>query len=181
MKLKIISLTICSLFILTACSDKKEEKVEVTPTVAGKIEVTQKNDIYEKKVEEKEAQKDRSYYYSYNKEKVKDIERTTLNANIKVRSPYEKVEISMLVGKLSKEFIVKCSACHNDYANGVIGPSLINKDEKFIYDSISSFKKDTNKNVLMSQLVKQMPEEEIKKLAKEIANFNMQIRELKAK
>ncbi|WP_298749716.1 hypothetical protein [uncultured Arcobacter sp.] len=181
MKLKIISLTISSLLFLTACSDKKEEEREVTPSVAGKIEVSQKNDIYEKKVEEKEAQKDRSYYYSYNKEKVEEKEKTAIDANIRVRSPYERVEISMLVGKLSKEFIVKCSACHNDYANGIIGPSLLNKDENFIYESINSFKKDANKNVLMSQLVKQMPEEEIKKLAKEISNFNMQIQELKAK
>ncbi len=91
---------------------------------------------------------------------------------MRVRSPYEKVEISLLVSKLSKEFIIKCSACHNDYANGIIGPSLIGKDKAFIYDSIMDFKDGKKENVLMTELVKMMSDENIDSLANEIAEFN---------
>ncbi len=96
-----------------------------------------------------------------------------------VRSPYEKVKVSMLVKRLSKEFIVKCSACHNDYANGIIGPSLLDKDSNFIFNSIKKFKEDKDANVLMAELVKKMDDTEIRKLADEIYEFNKQIRELK--
>jgi cytochrome c553 len=95
-----------------------------------------------------------------------------------VRSPYEKVKISMLVKSLSKDFIVKCSACHNDYANGVVGPSLLNKDASFIFNKIMKFKQDPKANVLMTALVKKMDEKEIQKLANEIFEFNKQIKGL---
>jgi cytochrome c553 len=95
-----------------------------------------------------------------------------------VRSPYEKIKVSLLVKQLSKEFIVKCSACHNDYANGIIGPSLLNKDADFIYNRIIKFKSDKNANVLMTDLVKQMSNEDVSKLANEIFEFNKQIKEM---
>ena len=80
---------------------------------------------------------------------------------------------------MSKEFIVKCSACHNDYANGIIGPSLLDKDATFIFNQIKKFKEDKNANVLMSDLVKQMSDENIQKLADEIFAFNKEIKEMK--
>ncbi len=182
MKLRNTILVLSSLLIFSACSDKKEEnKKEVSVAKAGKIEIVKNEDAYEKKVEEVEKTEDRSYYYSYNKQKDETKKRTVVDANMNIRSPYEKVEISMLVGSLSKDFIVKCSACHNDYANGVIGPSLLKKDAKFIKDSILSFKTDPKKNILMTELVKQLSLKEINKLANEIANFNQKIKELKAK
>lgn len=182
MKLKSTILALSSVLIFSACSDKKEEKSVEAPAKAGTIEVTQSQDAYIEKVEEKVNKDDRSYYYSYNDKKAQnDKTFTKVDANMRVRSPYEKVEISMLVSKLSKEFIVKCSACHNDYANGVIGPSLLGKDERFIYDSINDFKTGKKTNVLMTELVKNMSTEQIKSLAKEIATFNQKINELKAK
>ena len=105
--------------------------------------------------------------------------RSEIDANMHVRSPYEEVKISMMVKRLSKDFIVKCSACHNDYANGIIGPSLLNKDADFIFNSIMKFKSDKNANVLMTDLVNQMDKKEIKKLANEIYEFNKQIRDTK--
>ena len=182
MKFKNIALCLSAALILTACSDKEEKKEIQAPTNAGKIEITQSENTYEDKVEEVANKDDRSYYYSYNDKKAQnDKTYTPVDANVRVRSPYEKVEISMLVGSLSKKFIVKCSACHNDYANGVIGPSLLDKDEAFIYDSINAFKTGTKTNVLMTELVKQMEEKELRELAKEIATFNQKIKELKAK
>ncbi len=98
---------------------------------------------------------------------------------MRVRSPYERVEISLLVSRLSKKFIVKCSACHNDYANGIIGPSLLGKDKDFIYNQIMDFKSGKKKNVLMDQLVKMMSDEEINELSSEIAEFNAKIKDLR--
>lgn len=190
MKYKNALLVLSLSLILSSCTDKSEEKVKDESQIqkkvanvakAGSIEVVKNDDAYEKKVENKEVTKDRSYYYSYNKEEKDTKARTQVDANMHIRSPYEKVEISMLVGSLSKDFIVKCSSCHNDYANGIIGPSLLQKDAKFIEDSILSFKKDFNKNILMSELVKQLSKEEITRLSKEIAVFNKKIKELKAK
>jgi cytochrome c553 len=96
-----------------------------------------------------------------------------------VRSPYEKVEISMLVKKLSKEFIVKCSACHNDYANGIIGPSLLGKDSDFIYKKIIAFKTGKESNPLMNDLVKMMDDDGIKRLSQEIFEFNNEITQMR--
>lgn len=179
MKLK-YTILIAATLIFSACSDKKEEASKKSePLVkAGKIEITSNDHAYKKKVEEIENKDDRSYYYSYNKNTQKE-KRTNLDANMRIRSPYEKVQVSLLVSGLSKDFIVKCSACHNDYANGVIGPSLLKKDEKFIYDTIMAFKTGEKTNVLMTELVQQLDNKHIKKLALEIATFNKKIDELK--
>jgi cytochrome c553 len=107
--------------------------------------------------------------------------RSILEANMQVRSPYEKVQVSLLVKKLSKKFIVKCSSCHNDYANGVIGPSLLNKTSDEILKNINDFKTGIKSNPLMSDLIKLMSKEEIKSLANEIYQFNKMVRDLKNK
>ena len=179
MKKTILSLSIALLLI--GCGDKKDEKSSVTTTATtGKIEVVKSNNAKEIKVEEKAIdKKGDKYYFSYNKDEKKSY--TKLDANLRVRSPYEDVEISLMVRKLSKEFIVKCSACHNDYANGVIGPSLLGKYLKFITKSIMDFKTGVKKNILMSELVRLMSETEINRLAKEITDFNKKIEELKAR
>ncbi len=135
----------------------------------------------------KEASRENSgqFYYAYNKEKnatdtgeEKKV-RTTLDAYLNIRSPYERVRITLLIKRLSKNYMIKCSACHDDYANGVIGPSLLDKNATFIYDRIVAFKNGTKHNVLMKELVSQMPESELKALAEEIANFNTEIRKMR--
>ena len=148
-------------------SSQGEAKSNVA-TSAG-IEVVANSDANAIKVEEKntDTSKDKSYYFDYGVKSTYDQKsqpankdasvrvkpRTNLDANLHVRSPYENVKVSMMVNKLSKKFIVKCSACHSDYANGIIGPSLLGKDEDFIYSQINKFKKDKNLNFLMSGLV----------------------------
>lgn len=182
---------------IIGCSDKEKKedtKVQVTQENL-KIEIEENKNAKEIKVAEKvkDGAKNESYYYDYNVKSEYDPNaqpankdasvrvkpRDTVDANMHIRSPYEKVKISLLVKKLSKEFIVKCSACHNDYANGIVGPSLLNKSSDFIFDKIQKFKKDANANVLMTDLVKQMSDEEIRKLSDEIFEFNKQIKEMK--
>lgn len=189
------------ILLIIGCSEKKEEKEisnkkEVTAQTPLKIEVEENKNIKEIKVEEKKQvnNKNETYYFNYNgvktaydpnskpaneDAKIRVKPRTELDANMHVRSPYEKVKVSLLVKSLSKDFIVKCSACHNDYANGIIGPSLLEKDADSIFQSISKFKNDKNANVLMTGLVNQMSNKEIRKIADEIYEFNKQIRELK--
>lgn len=181
-KLIIFLLTIV---FIVGCSEKKEEKKVEVSKESGAIEVVENKNYKEEKVKGQEAQnlkighKDKAYYFNYNKVQTKTY--TPMDANMRVRSPYEKVEISLLVSKLSKKFIVKCSACHNDYANGIIGPSLIGKDKDFIFTSIMNFKTGKKKNVLMDELVKMMSEKEIDSLSSEIAEFNQKIKELREK
>lgn len=183
---KILINTAAIALLITGCSDKEEVKEKpkvVTSEQAPKIEIISNDNAKEIKVTEKEKveETNKSYYFDYkDKEKIEEEKpRTKIDANMNVRSPYEKVEVSMLVKSLSKEFIVKCSACHNDYANGIIGPSLLDKDSKFIFDTIKKFKTDETANVLMTDLVKQMDDENIQKLANEIFEFNKQIKELR--
>lgn len=200
--IKKIILSTALIVLISGCGDNKKteenkkdvskiEKVE-TPL---KIEVEENKNAREIKIveQEKTNTKGESYYYDYNVKSeydpnskpankdasVREKPRTIVDANLQVRSPYEKVQVSLLVKSLSKEFIIKCSACHNDYANGIIGPSLLNKDSTFIFNQIKKFKEDKNANVLMTDLVKQMSDENIKKLADEISEFNKQIKELK--
>jgi cytochrome c553 len=196
--IKEIILSTALIALISGCGDNKktEENKEVTKVEAPlKIEVEENKNAKEIKVveQEKTDTKGESYYYNYNAKNeanpnskpanedasIREKPRTSVDANLHVRSPYEKVQISLLVKGLSKEFIVKCSACHNDYANGIIGPSLLDKDPVFIFNQIKKFKEDKDANVLMTDLVKQMSDENIKKLANEISEFNKQIKEMK--
>ncbi|MGP1360176.1 c-type cytochrome [Campylobacter sp.] len=93
-----------------------------------------------------------------------------------VKSPLQTINLRLIKGRLSKNFITKCSACHDDYANGIIGPSLLTKSEDEIFNMISAYKNKEKVNVLMRDLVKKMDNDEIRKLAKEISDFNTQFR-----
>ncbi len=180
--------------------DKVKEIVTSKSSEAPKIEIMQNKDAKAIKVKEKEkvvsknGQKDK-YYYDYNIKSEYDQNarpankdasvrvkpRTTIEANMNIRSPYEKIQISLLVKKMSKNFIVKCSACHDDYANGVIGPSLLGKSSDDIFNAIADFKSGKKRNVLMDELIAQMSENEIRTLADEIYTFNEKINELRNK
>ncbi len=163
--------------------DKEEQKQVSVPATAKGIEVSQNVDAYEEKVGVKRDDNlSKSYYLGYTEPKNTPDSgrvRTSIDANLHVRSPYEQVKIGLIVDKLSKEFIVKCSACHNDYANGIIGPSLLDKDAKYIAKKIALFKTDKDANVLMNALVKQMSDEQILRLANEIETFNKKIKEMR--
>ncbi len=206
-KMSILSTLVSSLVLVsfvTGCGEKpKDEKPQeeqtnvenkaVVAETAPQIEVVANENAKEIKVKVKATDKaqSKSYYYDYNIKSEYDENakpanedagirakpRTSIDANVNVRSPYEKVQISMMVKKLSKKFIVKCSACHNDYANGIIGPSLLGKTSQEIFDAIAAFKSGEKVNVLMTDLVSMMDEDEIKTLADEIYEFNEKIKE----
>ena len=175
---------VISVWMLTGCGDgEKEVQKESTTTPQIKVVKDAVNtDIA------KEASKENSgqFYYSYNKEKnstkynAEDSKvKTTIDAYLNIKSPYEKVRITMMIKRLSHTYVVKCSACHDDYANGVVGPSLLDKDADFIYERIMDFKTGKRKNILMKELVSQMDDAKLRSLAEEIANFNKEIRKMR--
>lgn len=95
------------------------------------------------------------------------------------RPPLQSINKALLRGQLSKNFITKCSACHDDYANGIIGPSLLDKTSEQIYDMIIAYRTKTKANVLMADLVKSMDDKEVTDIANEISQFNEQFRSKK--
>ena len=181
---------------------KKEQKVQVesSNTTTPKIEVIVNQNSQEIKVQEKEKTKlqvkdGKAYYYDYNIKSEYDENaqpankdasvrvrpRTVLDANMHIRSPYERVQISLIVKQLSNSFKLKCSACHDDYANGVVGPSLLGKNADFIYNAINDFKTGKKSNPLMKDLINMMSDKEIKNISQEIYKFNREIEKLGAK
>ncbi len=203
MKYTILASSLLVLSMFSGCSDS-EEKAETQNSIASSsapvIEVVKNDNAHEIKVKEKEKKvlevKDgKAYYYDYNVKSEYDENsqpanedaavrikpRTSIEANMNVRSPYEEIQVSLLVRKMSKEFIVKCSACHNDYANGIIGPSLLGKDTEYIFNKIADFKNGLKSNPLMNDLINMMSEEEIKKMAIEVYNFNKEIESMRNK
>jgi len=164
---------------------------------AANIEISANENAHEIKVKEKKTDQsqNKSYYYDYNIKSeydpnsapankdagVRAKPRTSVDANINVRSPYENVQISLIVKKLSKNFRIKCSACHDDYANGIIGPSLLSRNSDYVYDKIIEFKSGKKSNPLMNDLIKMMSNEEIRSLADEIYEFNKQIKQMREK
>jgi len=186
----------------SGCSDKKESankkestsksqvpKIEIVTSDKKEIKVKRKDD---KKSNSKNAQ---SFYYDYGEKseysqdaqpanKDADVRvrpRTVLDAYSHIRSPYERVQVSLIARQLSSTFRLKCSACHDDYANGVLGPSLLGRDSSYIYDKILEFKTGVKSNPLMSDLIKHMDNKEIKTIADEIYEFNKQVQKLRGR
>ena len=177
--------------LFSGCEKKEEKKEQVKSTAPASIKVT-KNVVKKEAKAEIDKANDGQFYYSYNKagesKEAKDIDKynsestkvkTTIDAYLHIKSPYERVKITMMIKRLSHDYVVKCSACHDDYANGIIGPSLLDKDANFIFDRIMDFKNGKKKNILMKELVSQISDEKLKDLATEIANFNKQIRKMR--
>lgn len=183
------------------CGDEPKEDTKVATQTAGKIEIVSNENAEEIKVAEK-VKRDRNltghedkYYYDYNVKSEYDKNakpanddasvrvkpRTAIEANMNVRSPYEEVQIGLLVGELSKNFRVKCSSCHSDYANGVVGPSLLSKTSDEIFQSIADFKSGKKSNPLMDGLIDHMDEREIREIADEIYTFNQKLKEMRSK
>ena len=188
---------------LAGCSDSKENSADQQANSnpqeileGSKIEVIQNSNAHEVKVEEKNEKraKNDSFYYDYGEKSAYDQKaqpankdasvrvrpRSTVEANMNIRSPYEELQISMIVNNLSKNFIVKCSACHNDYANGLLGPSLIGRDSDYIYGKIKEFKSGKKVNVLMKDLIHMMSDKEIREIADEIYTFNQEIKKVRS-
>ena len=192
----------------SACGDKKEsdEKSQTaaatTTQATPKIEVVANKNEYAVKVEAKSADisKDKSgnknsFYYDYGEKSEYDQNaqpankdasvrvrpRTKLDAYTHIRSPYERVQVSLLSKQLSPTFRLRCSPCHDDYANGVLGPSLLGRDADYIYNKIIAFKTGKKKNVFMTDLIHNMSDAEIRKIAEDIYNFNVQVQKIRNK
>ncbi len=205
-KIGVFAFSLVTLVALTGCGDDNDQKNQAgenstkkssgSATVQSpKIEIVTNSNAKEIKVKEKAVDKNqsRSYYYDYNIKSeydqnskpanedagVRAKPRTAIDANINIRSPYEKIQVSMLVKQLSKTFIVKCSACHNDYANGVIGPSLLGRSSDYIYGKIADFKSGKKSNPLMTDLINMMSDDEIRTLANEIYGFNSELKKMR--
>ena len=181
------------------CGDEPKEQTKSETNITPKIEIVANENAKEIKVAKKESNNseenvfykgmtnDLKHGYDPNSRpanedaSVRIKPRSNIDANLHVRSPYEKIQIGLLVSSLSKEFIVKCSACHNDYANGVIGPSLLGQSSDEIFDKIIAFKNGTKSNVLMDGLISQMDKTNIRKLANEISKFNKKIEETRSR
>ena len=184
---KIVTMSLAALLAagLAGCG-KKEEKTAGGETSPPTIKVT-KDAVKKVKERGKNEENSGQFYYSYNKEKKNNSEynseenkvRTTLDAYLNIRSPYERIQVELMIQKLSHDFIINCSPCHDDYANGVIGPSLLDKNGTFIYNRVIAFKTGKKKNVLMEQLTRKMSDEKLKKISEEIAAFNKQIQEMR--
>ena len=177
-----------AILLLTGCSNEdtsKNSKQQTSPATQGIVVTENAVDTLKK---EKNKENSGQFYYSYNKEKnasrynSEDSKvRTELDAYRDIRSPYERVQITLMVKQLSPDYRLLCSACHDDYANGVIGPALLDKNATYIYDQIIAFKTGTKKNVLMKQLVSRIDDSRLKAIAKEIERFNKQILEMRSK
>ena len=200
--LKLLAISSILLFFI-GCGDKpKEDKRSsaITTTTAPKIEVVRNDNAQAIKVKEKKKTKlnvkdGKAYYYDYNVKSeynqnaqpankdasVRIKPRTVLDANMHIRSPYERVQVSLIVKQLSRDFKLKCSACHDDYANGVVGPSLLGKDSTYIYNKIIDFKTGKASNPLMDDLINMMTDKDIKMLSLEISEFNKKIQEIRGK
>ena len=125
-------------------------------------------------------------YDVYGERKVKfnlhgDVNETTKNivAYSSIKNQYEKLNFDLMKKRLGHDFILRCSACHDDYANGIIGPSLLDKTDAQIVDMIKKYKFKEKPNPLMVQLVNGMSEQQIETMAKEIYEFNKQFKEQK--
>jgi len=180
--------------ILFAGCEKKEERPAKSETAqeapkAEQIKITTGAVKPAKTGAKEQKQPDKGeFYYSYNKKsapkeaaasKEDEARYTKLGAYRYVKN-YQDVQIALLANKLSKDFLIYCSACHDDYANGVIGPSLLGKSGDYIYEQLMEFKSGKRKNVLMEQLVRRLPDEKLKALAEEIAEFNKKVQKIKA-
>jgi len=175
------------IFSLNGC-EKKEKRTMSQTDMDGKGIVVTEGVVKALKKEDHSKENSGQFYYAYNKEKkessyAKETSkvRTKLDAYRAIRSPYERVQITLMVQQLSPDYRLLCSACHDDYANGVVGPALLEKNATYIYDQIMAFKTGKKKNPLMKELVNRIAPDRLKAIAKEIERFNKQILEMRSK
>lgn len=164
--------------LLIGC-DKAEDQQASIPETPGKITVISEQEVPE---DDKNSQfigydAKGEYIIRYAPGGEETAESRNVAPHVIVRNqPYASIHRSLLAKKLSKNFIVKCSACHDNYANGVVGPSLLGLSGDDVYEMIVKYKTDQVKNVPMRELVRKMDDAEIRFIANDIAAFNEEIR-----
>ena len=174
------------LLCLSGCGD--EGSAQSSKGASGEGIVVTEGAVKTEKETDASKENSGQFYYSYNKEKKgSDYNaetskvRTQLDAYRAIRSPYERVQITLMVQQLSPDYRLLCSACHDDYANGVVGPALLDKNATFIYRQIMAFKTGEKQNALMKALVNRIDEKRLQNIAKEIERFNREIKEMRSK
>ena len=91
--------------------------------------------------------------------------------------PYSDIGRRIAEKSLGKEYKVWCAPCHDNYANGVIGPSLLDKSADDIYGMIIKYRNNEKNNYLMGVFVNKMSDVQIRGLSEKIAEFNKMMRE----
>ena len=171
-------LSLAAVVVLAACGGSETEKAE-TPAAKkpGTITVISGGDSAQER-------KSSSAFRTYNVRGESQIsyapegaEVTDAVKNVQVvvaarSSPYASIGADLMAKRLSKDFIIYCSACHDDYGNGVIGPSLLGKNAKEVREMIDKYSREPDANVLMTDLVHRLSEEKIHFIAGDIARFN---------
>jgi cytochrome c553 len=87
-------------------------------------------------------------------------------------APYSTIGRRLAERSLGKDYLVKCAPCHDDYANGVIGPSLLDRSPEDIYTVIIKYRHNEKTNRMMRSFVDKMSEGEIRDMAERISEFN---------
>lgn len=185
-QIKVLMIASClALFLTCSGCDKTQEPVQVdspTKTVEapGKITVKAGNGSFDQTKGDKfrtydvkgQAQIKYAPEGAEVTEAVKNVQVVVASRN---SNPYAGIYANLLSKRLSKEFIVLCSACHDDYGNGVIGPSLIGKTGNEVRNMIEKYSNDADANVLMADLVKRMTPEQIDFISNDLARFNAEV------
>jgi len=175
------------MFLLNGCGDEKVK--EDSPQVQnGQNIVVTENAVPQLKKSDTSKENSGQFYYSYNQEKKGEINvsketkiRTELDAYRDIKSPYERVQITLMIQQLSPDYRLLCSACHDDYANGVIGPALLDKNATEIFETIMAFKSGQKNNPLMKELVHNIAQKRLQNIAEEIERFNKEIKVMRSK
>ena len=193
MRKNFIKISACSLaaaLLLCGCGEDEKSKAQ-SAAEHSTVQKAERNSTARPRITVKsgEAPKQDDKFVSYDfygERKVNfnlngDVNETTKNivAYSSIKNQYEKLNFDLMKKRLGRDFILRCSACHDDYANGIIGPSLLDKTDAQIVDMIKKYKFKEKPNPLMVQLVNGMSEQQIETMAKEIYEFNRQFKEKK--
>ena len=193
MRKNFIKISACSLaaaLLLCGCGEDEKSKAQ-RAAEQSTVQKAERNSTARPRITVKsgEAPKRDDKFVSYDfygERKVNfnlngDVNETTKNivAYSSIKNQYEKLNFDLMKKRLGRDFILRCSACHDDYANGIIGPSLLDKTDAQIVDMIKKYKFKEKPNPLMVQLVNGMSEQQIETMAKEIYEFNKQFKEQK--
>lgn len=174
-----VSLTVS--LLLTGCGDDKKEKVaENVPAATAPGKIT----VHAAAENKEETRPDFRNYDVRGQSQIKyapegqEVTQEVKNVQVVVaarNNPYGSILANLSAKRLSKKFIVLCSACHDDYGNGVVGPSLIGKSSQEVREMIDKYTKDPNANVLMTDVVNRMTPQEVDFIANDLARFNAEV------
>ena len=84
---------------------------------------------------------------------------------------------NMAAFKVSPLYKQKCASCHGVNGGGIIGPKLIGKSAKEVYQALNDFKSGKRKNYVMYGLLSKMDDEQLKSLSDEIGTFEQKLKE----